>query len=386
MSIAEAVAIWPMSAPAANAFSRPARTMQRTSASRSASSNASTTSPISSSLSAFSRSGRFIVTRATGPSRSIRTSSLTLEEPLHRGLRLLRGHRQGQPVAGVVDRLVPREVLPEVQVLLRVARRLRELPSEVLDHRVDLRVELRGRHDPVDETPLLAGLRRDRLAHQHDLSRPAVADEEGEPLRRPSRRNRTVLGPDVPDERVVRHHRQVTRHLKLVAAAHAHPVDASERRLADLAQPVVRVLERSEPLPVLVGLAEVVVGPGLEVGADAERPSLAGQHHDADLVVPRCVLARARELAQHLEVEGVQALRPVEGDRRARVRLLVDDALEAELGGVARRGIVGLGHESSAKWTWNGMPISIASLPVAMNSGASPAALNASRSANSHSA
>ena len=59
---------------------------------------------------------------------------------------------------------------------------------------------------------------------------------------------------------------------------------------------------------------------------------------DADLVVPRDVLARARELAQHPEVERVQYVRPVERDRRARRRLLVDDRLEAELVGAQRAG------------------------------------------------
>jgi hypothetical protein len=72
-----------------------------------------------------------------------------------------------------------------------------------------------------------------------------------------------VLRPDVPDERVVDHHREVARHLQLVPAADRDPVDPRDRRLADLAQPVVRVLERAEPLPVLVRLVEVVLGPGL---------------------------------------------------------------------------------------------------------------------------
>ena len=80
-----------------------------------------------------------------------------------------------------------------------------------------------------------------------------------------------MLGPDVADEGVVDHHGEVARHLELVAAADADAVDARERRLADLAQAVVRVLEGAEPLPVLAGLAEVVLAPRLEVGADAER-------------------------------------------------------------------------------------------------------------------
>ncbi len=148
------------------------------------------------------------------------------------------------------------------------------------------------------------------------------------------------------------------------------------------------VLERPEPLPVLGRLAQVVVGPRLEVGADAEGAPGSRQDDDADLVVPGSVLAGARELAQHLEVEGVQDLGPVERDRRARRRLLVDDPLEAELVRRKRPRSVGLvlAHETSAKSTWKRPPISIASLPVAMNSSLRAASLKASRSGNSHSA
>ena len=234
----------------------------------------------------------------------------------HRRLRLLGRHREREPVARVVDRLVPCEVPPEVQVLLRVARRLRELAREVLDDGVDLRVEFRGRYRPVDEPPLGARRGRDRLAHQHDLARASLADQQRQPLRRAARGHRAVLRADVPDERVVHHHGEVARHLQLVAAADADPVDARERRLADLAQPVVRILERAEPLPVLVRLPKVLLGPRAQVGADAERAARARQDDDTDFVVPRRVLARARELAQHLEVERVQ-------DRSGRLNVIV---------------------------------------------------------------
>ena len=111
------------------------------------------------------------------------------------------------------------------------------------------------------------------------------------------------------DVGVVDHHREVAGHLELVAAADADAVDARERRLADPAQPVVGVLEGAEPLPVALRVAEVLRRPLLEVGADAEGASGAREHDDADLVVPGRVLARPRELAQHLEVEGVEPLR-----------------------------------------------------------------------------
>src|SRR2546430_8646276 len=58
------------------------------------------------------------------------------------------------PVARVADRLVPGDVPPPVELLLRVARRLRELRRELLHDLVHLRVEFRRRYDPVDEPPL----------------------------------------------------------------------------------------------------------------------------------------------------------------------------------------------------------------------------------------
>ena len=51
----------------------------------------------------------------------------------------------------------------------------------------------------------------------------------------------------------------------------------------------------------------------------------------AIVVVPRRVLEGAPELAQRLEVEGVQDLRPVDAPSRPRRRLHVEDRLEAEL-------------------------------------------------------
>src|SRR5919201_190439 len=348
-----------MSAPAAKARSLPPSTMQRTPSSRSSSCSALTSSSISSSDSAFSASGRLSRTTATLPSGSTTTwligtadmpktttSRLFLsDEALDCRSRLVRRHRQGEPVARVIDRLVPREVLPEVQVLLRVARRLRQLAHEVLDDRVDLRVELRRGNRPVDEAPLRGPRGGDLVAHQHDLARAAVADHDRQPLGRAADQDRTVLRPDVADVDVVAHHGEVARHLELVTAADADAVDAGDGGLADLAEPVVSVLERAEPLPVLVRLAEVLVGPGPEVRADAEGAVAgAGEHDDAQLVVPRRVLGCVRELPQHLEVEGVQAFRPVERDRRPPRILLVDDPLEAELGRVTRRRVRRLGH------------------------------------------
>src|SRR5438105_4473459 len=257
-----------MSAPAANARSLPPRTMQRIASSSSSSWSTRTSSSISSPESAFSCSGRLSSTTAIGSSRPRTTSSLTKcadfvtffpqrdspwtwpvgtwptsaesvtfspqtscvcvpaagDEAPHRLLRLVAEHRERQPVARVVDRLVPGEVAPEVQLLLRVSRRLRELHGELRGHLVDLRVELGRGNDPVDEPPFRGLGGRDLLAHEDDLAGAAVADEHGEPLRRAAGGDGAVLETDVADERVLDHHRQVARHLQLVTAADRAPV------------------------------------------------------------------------------------------------------------------------------------------------------------------
>src|SRR5262249_52459058 len=156
-------------------------------------------------------------------------------------------------------RLVPREVSPEVEVLLGVARRLRELAGEALDQAIDFGIELVRRDRAIDEPPLLRLPGRDWLTQEDDLARAAVADHDRQPLRGAPPRNRSVLRPDVTDERVVHHDREVARHLQLVAAADADPVDPRDRRLADLPETVVRILERAEPLPVLGRLADVAL-------------------------------------------------------------------------------------------------------------------------------
>src|SRR5207249_1054827 len=101
-----------------------------------------------------------------------------LEEPLDRVLRLVAEHREREPVARVADRLVPGDVPPPVELLLRVAHGLRQLRRQLLDDLVDLRVELARRHSPVDEPPLDRPPRRDLLAEEQDLARAAVADED----------------------------------------------------------------------------------------------------------------------------------------------------------------------------------------------------------------
>ena len=223
--------------------------------------------------------------REPGLGRRERVAS-AVEEATHGILRLVRHHGQRQPVARVADRLVPGEVAPHVQLLLRIAGGLRQLARQALHPGVDHVIELVGRHRPVDEAPLRRLLCGYLVAEQDDLARAPVADHQLEPLRGAPGRDTAVLETDVADVGVVDDHREVAGHLQLVPAADRHAVDAGDGRLADLSQPVVHVLEGAEPLPVAGRVAQVVVAPGAQVGADAECAPRARDDDGADLVVP----------------------------------------------------------------------------------------------------
>src|SRR5580765_4335132 len=164
--------------------------MQRTVSSASSSSSAETSASITSPDSAFSASGRFSRTTAISPSRSTstmlnrRSSLAPLEERANRALRLVAEHRQREPVARVRRRRVPREVAPDIELRLRVPRRLGQLAQERLDPAIDVRVELGRGHRGVDEPPLGRLRRVDLLAEEDDLARTPLADHQRQPLSR----------------------------------------------------------------------------------------------------------------------------------------------------------------------------------------------------------
>ena len=188
---------------------------------------------------------------ASSRRRSAKRGAPLLVEGRHRLAGLVGRGVDRQPVAGVLDGLGPHEVAPPVELGLRVAHRLGELPRELGGELRHDRVELLARGDPRDEPPLERLGRRDRLAEHDDLARAPVADDDRQPLGRAAGRHRSVLRPDVADVAVVHDDRQVARDLELVAAADAGAVDAGDRRLADVPQPVVHLDEGAHPAPVL---------------------------------------------------------------------------------------------------------------------------------------
>src|SRR3989304_3639409 len=88
-----------------------------------------------------------------------------------------RARVQGQPVAGVADGEVPGEIAPEVQLLLGVARHLRQLVDQLLPQPLHRGVQFRARDDLIDPAPGQGLLRRDLLAEEEDLPRPPLTQD-----------------------------------------------------------------------------------------------------------------------------------------------------------------------------------------------------------------
>jgi hypothetical protein len=264
---------------------------------------------------------------------------------------------------------VPGEVLPEIHLLLGVARALGELVDQLrrqlgdrlvegreIDHRALLEslLDLGGpgrmeplarprahrRDDPVDEAPVEALLRVDLLAQEQDLPGAAIADRDWQPLGGAARRHAADFRPHLADVGVLGHHREVARQVELVAAARHDAVDAGDDRLADVAQQIVAGGEDPHPIPVVARPAGVLGRVFLHVAPGAEGlVAGAGQDNDGHAVVPRGVLEGAGHLAQGVGRVGVVEGGPVDGDRRDPVLLRVRDVLEAEgLGGLGLEG------------------------------------------------
>jgi len=111
--------------------------------------------------------------------------------------------------------------------------------------------------------------------------------------------------------------REIARHADLLAARHAHAVDAADDRLVAAQDRAHHVVEQAHVLPVLLGAPGVVGGVLLGVAAGAEG-ALAGageDHRDAGAVVRGAPEAEDHAL-DHPGGVGIVLARVVERDAR----------------------------------------------------------------------
>ena len=162
---------------------------------------------------------------------------------------------------------------------------------------------LGGRKHPTGETPL------EGLAYPDDpREEPAGGTVGHDPARRVDEADLGPFGqnPDV--------HRQGHRR----AHTHRGAVDRRDHRLEraeDAQHQLPSRVARDRPVADVDGGTEGL-RPPTEIGPGAERPTGPGDHDRTDRVVGVGLVERLEQLAEHGPVEGVQAVRPVEGDRR----------------------------------------------------------------------
>ncbi len=263
---------------------------------------------------------------------------------MHTFARLGAGVVDRQPVAAMADGEMPGQVAPEVKLLFGVASFLRELGQQLLRQFVYCIIELIAGHDAVHQAPLVGLPGGDLLVEEQDLARPAVADNQRQELRGSGQGHAAVARAHLTNVDIVGGDGQVAAHVELIATADHGPVEARDRRLADVAQPLVAVNEPTHPFPIVArALEELLLL--LQVGACAKGP-VAGARQDknTDLIVPTDVLEGQRQLFQHGVVNRVHHFGSVERDGRYAAVLLVADGLEVKLSRLAAD-VLALSHK-----------------------------------------
>ena len=146
------------------------------------------------------------------------------------------------------------------------------------------RVELGERHRAHGQAPRGGIGAAEGPGRVRQVAGPGDADRPDEALAHAPRRPQAPLGVRVAELGLVGDHDEVAAEGELERAGEAEPVDLGDHDLRDRRQPGDH--RPGGPVEPLADAALVEAPPGqrLEVDAGAERPSLAGQDDDADLV------------------------------------------------------------------------------------------------------
>src|SRR5574341_1722885 len=135
-------------------------------------------------------------------------------------------------------------------------------------------------------------MRGNWLVEPEHFTRAPLTDEKSKPLRRPARSDAAARIADLSNRDVIGSHSEVACQVKLIPAADDHTIQESDRRLANPAQFVVRVLERAEPFPIIVWARQKFFLL-LQIRAGAERLiARAGEHEHGHAVIIRRILKR----------------------------------------------------------------------------------------------
>ena len=187
------------------------------------------------------------------------------------------------------------------------------LSASVGDEAVDAVVELVGGGGVVDEPPLLRLEAGQELPGEHQLLRPALAQDAGQPVDRPGAAEERAPHVEVADQGVVRGDREVAVDHDLEATGGRVALEHRDRRLRRAEDPVADAGRALRDLPRPRAADEVALEL-VEIEARAERAVAAAEDHDADLGVGLRPAHGLVELLEKLLADGVLLVRAVEPD------------------------------------------------------------------------
>src|SRR5262249_18080216 len=178
---------------------------------------------------------------------------------------------------------------------------------------VDFLIQPLRRDDGIDQAHVIGVLRAVAPAKIPDLPGPLLANETREISGAEAGIDRSDLGPDLPEHRVVGSDGQIAECRQHVAAADRKALDTRDHRLGYVANKRLQLLDRQTDgaAAAVAARMRALVGAGAE-GAVAG----AGQHDHRDALVPAGAAEGVDELLAGLRRKGVVLFRPVDGDAR----------------------------------------------------------------------
>src|SRR6185436_5075597 len=235
-------------------------------------------------------------------------------------------------VAFLIERLLERPAPRLVDRLLRARQTARRRKRQLLRERVDRLLELAIFEAAPDQAPLRRLLRRQLVRQQGEAHRSRVAEQPRQQPRAAGIRHEAEFAEGLNEARRAGREHEITRQRDVCASAGGDAIDCSDDRHRQIAQ------REHERLVVLVDrLAEIDALPArrdgavAEILAGAETTARAREHEYTCGAVCRQLAQCVAHFTVHLDVETVQAVRPIQRQTRDAIAHVEQNGLVAHV-------------------------------------------------------
>ena len=181
--------------------------------------------------------------------------------------------------------------------------------------------------NPVHQARRKCCLRVEDIRQQHELDGLAVAHEPGQEIGRSAVGARADLAVRHGEPRPLGRDRKIGRRHDANARAGHGPMDTCEHRLRRALQGQNRLLQIGAALPHQRRRVRQVGMEHRDVPTREKSAACASQHHGARGLVIGCFLAGRAQGADHLHIQGIQDLGPIQRDRCHAFGNRVEDAI-----------------------------------------------------------